>query len=62
MSLNASQGKFHFKIEPDDPDVGAYLLVFEKDKCVEDYLQDNVAKCKEFALERFAVPLDSWRT
>jgi hypothetical protein len=49
-----------FRIVEDNPDVGAYLYVFEEDKCVFDYLQKDVDTCKALALEEFAVELDSW--
>ena len=49
-----------FIIEEDIPDVGAYLYVYEKDKCIYDYLQDNIVNCQKLAFENFEVPLDSW--
>jgi len=51
-----------FRIEEDAPEVGAYLYVYENGQCVYDYLQDSIEMCKEFALEEFSVPLDSWST
>jgi hypothetical protein len=55
------QGNRIFKIEEDYPEVGVYLHVYENGQCIYDYLQDNIATCKEFAFEEFSVPIDSWR-
>lgn len=49
-----------FVIEPDLPDVGAYLRIYENGKDIADYLQDSVEACKDFALEDFGVPMDAW--
>lgn len=67
---------YKFVIEEDLPDFGWYLYVYENDRiiydclndtfmnedgrCIYDYLQDSLLMCKEFALEDFNVPLDSW--
>jgi hypothetical protein len=59
--LETKYGKYHFKIEEDYPEVGAYLYVFNKQgKCVRDDLQDNVKHCKEIAFEYYSVPEESW--
>lgn len=50
-----------FKIEEDYPEVGAYLYVYEGEKCVKDYLQNDIEACKEIAFEDFKVPLDKWK-
>jgi len=50
-----------FKIEEDYPEVGVYLYVYENERCVFDYLQDNIEICKKFAFEEFNVPIDSWK-
>ena len=50
-----------FIIEEDLPKVGAYLYVYEGENCIFDCLQDSVDICKEIALERYGVPLDSWK-
>lgn len=50
-----------YKIEEDHPNVGAYLYVFENDKCLADYLQDTIKDCIEFAFEEFDVPKDIWQ-
>ena len=49
-----------FRIEPDLPEVGFYLLVFEGDRCVEDHLQDDVDMCMRAAEQDFGVPRDAW--
>lgn len=59
--LVSKYSKRVFKIEEDFPEVGAYLYVYEKGECIKDYLQDSIDLCKEFALEEFGVPLDSWK-
>lgn len=50
-----------FRIEEDYPEIGAYLYVFENGKCTNDYLQNTILECKEFALELFNVPMDIWQ-
>lgn len=50
-----------FRIEEDFPEVGAYLYVFEKGKCISDSLQDNVELCKTIALELYNVSNEEWR-
>ena len=49
----------HFEIKY-DPSVGFYLFVFEKNKCIRDYLQDTLEQAKECAYEDFKVPKDIW--
>ena len=53
-------GNKKFIIDEDLPEVGAYLYVYDGDKCVYDCLQDNIELCKEVAHEEYQVPLDSW--
>ena len=50
-----------FIIKNDFPEIGTYLYVFEKGKCIADYLQDDSLSCKEFALEKYGVPMDIWQ-
>ena len=50
-----------FKIEEDYPEVGAYLYIYENGQCIFDYLQDNIKMCKEFAFEKFNIPINSWK-
>lgn len=49
-----------FRIEEDYPEVGSYLYVYEGEKCIKDYLQDNIEMCKEVAFEDYKVPFDKW--
>ncbi len=49
-----------FIIEPDLPEVGAYLRIYENDKDVADYLQNSVQDCIDFAQEEFGVLTDAW--
>ena len=53
-------GKKKFIIEEDYPEVGAYLYVYDGKKCIYDSLQDNLELCKEFAFDKFSVPIDKW--
>jgi hypothetical protein len=53
-------GDKKYLIEEDLPEVGAYLYVYEGDKCVFDHLQDNIEICIRLAYEEYAVPTDSW--
>jgi hypothetical protein len=49
-----------FVIEPDLPEVGAYLRIYENGKDIADHLQDSVQDCIDFAREDFDVPTDAW--
>ncbi len=49
-----------FEIVSDKPELGFYFFVYEGDRCTCDYLLDTLVLCKEFGLERFNVPLNSW--
>lgn len=49
-----------YVLEEDSPEVGWYVLVYEGDLCVKDYLQDNLTMAIDFAYEEFGVPKDSW--
>jgi hypothetical protein len=59
--LEAEHNEFRFTIEEDLPDIGVYLYVFSKGKCIKDSLQNDIDACKEFALEEYGVPLNTWR-
>jgi hypothetical protein len=51
-----------FVIEEDLPGVGFYLYVYDNhNTCIEDYLQDSVVSIKQLALEKFGVPINSWK-
>ncbi len=58
--LVAKSGDRIFVIEPDSPEVGAYLRIYEGESDVADYLQDSVQECIEFAYEDFGVSPDEW--
>ena len=49
-----------FRIEEDYPEVGSYLYIFEDEKCIKDYLQNDIEVCKKLAFEDYGVPLDRW--
>lgn len=49
-----------YVIEPDLPEVGAYLRIYENGKDIADHLQDSVQDCIDFAFEDFGVPTDRW--
>jgi hypothetical protein len=50
-----------FLIEEDYPNVGAYLYIYEGEKCIKDVLQDTIEMCKKVALEEYQVPIKTWR-
>ena len=50
-----------FEIVSDKPEIGFYFFVYEGGMCTYDYVLDTVGLCKEFGVERFNVPLDSWQ-
>lgn len=60
MVYEVRQNNRLFRIEEDYPEVGAYLYVFESDKCILDDLQNDVHTCKLVALEDFGVPIEQW--
>jgi hypothetical protein len=49
-----------FRIEEDNPEVGTYLYIYDGNKCIKDYLQNDIETCKQVALEDYEVPLDKW--
>jgi hypothetical protein len=49
-----------FRIEEDYPEVGSYLYIYEGEKCIKDYLQNDIETCKQVAFEDYKVPLDKW--
>ena len=59
--MKAIYNNMKFIIKNDFPEIGAYLYVFEKGKCIADYLQDDSFSCKEVALEEYGVPMDIWQ-
>ena len=59
--LETSHNGKVFKIEEDYLEVGVYLYIYEDDKCINDYLQNDIKTCKELAFEDFGVPLYSWK-
>lgn len=59
--LECEFGDKRFKIQEDLADVGWYLYVYDKnDKCVSDYLQDNLKSAIDFAFEEFQIPKVCW--
>ena len=62
MKLISEHGDKKYLIEEDLPEVGAYLYVYSGDRCIYDYLQDNIEMCKLLANEKHSVPIDSWRS
>lgn len=57
-NIKAIYNNMKFIIKNDFPEIGVYLYVFEKGKCIADYLQDDSSLCKEVALEKYGVPMD----
>ena len=61
MKVLAKYNSQTFEIIEDNPDVGFYLYVYDTTgKNTHDYLQDTLEITKEFAFEKYGVPLDSW--
>ena len=58
--LEANYNGKKYRIEEDYPEVGSYLYVYEEEKCIKDYLQDDIATCKQIAFKDYKVPLDKW--
>ncbi len=52
-----------FIIQEDKPEVGAYIykVDIESKKSLEDYLQDSVENCIEFALEHYNIEANCWK-
>ena len=50
-----------FIIEEDFPEVGAYLYVYDGDKCIYDSVQENIQSCKQVAFDEFSIPMDKWQ-
>lgn len=50
-----------YKIEEDLPEVGFYLYVYENGKCIRDFLQNDIATCKQVAFEEYEVPINDWQ-
>jgi hypothetical protein len=61
-TLEAYHENLRFVIEEDFPEVGAYLYVFQNNKCIRDYLQNDVETCQEEAFDIFGVPISHWRS
>jgi hypothetical protein len=61
--LRADHEGLHFTIETEGPDVGGYFLWAKRDdgSDVDELFEDTVDRCKTLALEKFGVPLNSWR-
>lgn len=63
MKLVAAYNNLTFEIIEESSEIGFYLNVYDNhNKCITDYLQDTEQMTKEFALEEFGVPLNSWKT
>jgi hypothetical protein len=56
----AYYGDKKYVIEPDLPEVGAYLRIYEGGRDSADYLQDSIEACKCLAHDDFGIPIDSW--
>lgn len=57
----AHHNTMRFEIVCDQPEVGVYLYVYDRQgKCIRDELQNDIATCKEVAFEKFGVPMTEW--
>jgi len=52
--------KRHYMIDF-DPSVGYYFYVFDRDQCVQDYLQDTLELAITLAWEDFGVSKNAWK-
>jgi len=57
----AEYNRLRFEIVKDNSDVGYYLYVYDEDRCIADYLQNDEDTCKQVALEEYGVEPSSWR-
>jgi hypothetical protein len=56
----AENNGLRFEIVKDSPDVGYYLYVYDEERCIADYLQQDEDTCKQLALEEYGVEPTSW--
>lgn len=59
MKWHAYYNSRYFEIHH-DPLVGFYLYVFERKKCVRDYLQDTLELAMNHAWEEYGVRKEIW--
>lgn len=57
----AEHNLLRFEIVEDNPDVGFYLYVYEGDRCIADYLQNDEERCKQFAYKEYGVQPSLWQ-
>jgi hypothetical protein len=60
LVLESINNGMKFRIEEDYPCIGSYLYVFDGEKCVRDYLQNDIEMCKRIAFEEYEVPIEKW--
>lgn len=58
--LIAQSGRRTYIIEPNLPEVGVYLWIYEEGRDIADYLQNTAQDCIDFAFEEYGVPKESW--
>lgn len=59
--LNYFQDGFRYRIEEDNPDVGWYIYVYDKEgNCIADHLQDSKQMAVSFCKEKYNIPEDNW--
>lgn len=58
--LKTEYNGLKFLIEEDFPEVGVYLYVYEGEKCIQDFLQNNIATCIDQAFDDYGVPKECW--
>ena len=56
----AENNGLRFEIVKDNPDIGYYLYVYDEERCIRDYLQNDEDTCKQVALEEYGVEPSSW--
>ncbi len=61
--LRAEHEGLHFRIETEGPEAGGYFLWVKRDdgSDIDEQFEDTIDRCKELALAKFGVPLNSWQ-
>jgi len=56
----SQKNQLRFEIVEDNPEVGFYLYVYDGDRCIADYLQNDEETCKQVAFEEYGVETSCW--
>ncbi len=61
VKIEAKHNGLIFIIEEDFPEVGVYLYIYENNKCIKDFLYDDIDACKNRSFEEYGVPKRNWK-